>query len=414
MRLRRRELDELPHTVREALEALKPVPDVDPVTWEQGRQAFIIEARQTAMAHQTPAIDTAGRPGGWRGALGALFDVRKNRLGAVALKALAVLILVLGGSVGTVAAARGSLPGSALYGLKLQLEQWELTQAHTPEAVSERALIQSGQRVEEAARLAGEGRTVPDDLAAHFQERLSLAMQASGSLGEPQRLQAQSHISETLRHQMETMAQAALQARGENEDDQAIMAMIRTMEETQAQLGPHEDIHDDTGPGDRQQATPGAGEQYGPGENDDAEPSDSVVRETPEADRGAATPESVNDDAPGQTPGEAEDHNGGGPGDAQPEEGDHHDDGGAANGPNDGDGQTGEPQDTHEGGEGASNDPSGDPNQSGGGEDHREGGDPAPDSGGSTEGNHDGGSDRGPGEGNEESPAPEHSGGGDR
>ncbi len=293
MRQRRRELDELPHTVREALEALKPVPDVDPAKWEQGRQAFIAEAQATAAVRQTAATSRAGRPGGWRGTVGTLFDLRRTGFGAVALKALAVLVLVLGGSVGTVAAARDSLPGSALYGLKLQLEQWELSQAHTPETVSERALVQSGQRVEEAARLAGEGRTVPDDLAAHFQQRLSLALQASGSLGEPQRLQTQTHISETLRQQMQTMAQVAVEVRGEGEDgnDQAIMAMIRTMEETQAQLGPHEDIHDDMGPGDQQQATPGAGEQHGPGENDGTEPVDSVVHETPEADRGAATPE---------------------------------------------------------------------------------------------------------------------------
>jgi hypothetical protein len=281
---RNEEFVELPPVVRDALDALKPVPEADPVVWEQNRIAYLAAALKDSVTSRTMVplgAETDGSPGhatdrhGWRAALSELlsFRVREVRPMTVALRLVLMVALLLGASAGTVAAAQDSLPGSVLYPLKVQLEHWEIARASDAFALSERALSQSQTRLWEANQLADKGKTVPEDLAARYQHQLGVAIQASGTLTEPLRLQAQSHISETLQHHVRTMAEIAAKVSNQGEDP-AIQAMIRTMQETQAQLGAGIGREGAVGQGDPTQAGPAAGEQVqtGPGEaNEDGE-----------------------------------------------------------------------------------------------------------------------------------------------
>jgi hypothetical protein len=330
----REEFSELPHAVRDSLEALKAVPEADPVVWEQHRHAYLAAVRAEAAAMGLSRVpvspDVGVRRKGWRAALDTLLDFRMRRLTpmTVALRLVMVVALLLGGSVGTVAAARESLPGSVLYPLKVQLEQWEMARVEGAFEVSEKALSQSQTRFWEIDRLTEKGRTVPDDLAARYEEHLGLALQASGTLTEPLRLQAQARISETLQHQMQTMAKIAAKV-GEGEDDQAIQAVIRTMEMTRAQLGIGVGRDEAWGPGDPQQTGPAAGEPAGPQEGVQTGPGE------------------VNEDSEGYGPGDGEgasgpnDEGGYGPGFGQT---DNDDGSGSVNGPDNDRGKNGEQQ----------------------------------------------------------------------
>ena len=267
---RRREHSDLPDSVRDALEALRSVPEADPVAWEHHRQAYLTKVHAEAAANVDRRQPPAHAPHrGWKAALGSLFSFRVRGVHPMThvLRLGVVIALLFGGGAGTVLAARESLPGSVLYPLKVRLEEWELERVEGPLQVSERALSQTQTRFWEINQLTERGRPVPDDVAARYEEHLSLALQASDTLTEPLRLQTQSQISETLQHQMETMTRIAAQVEGEGEDDGAVQAVIRTMEMTQAQLGTGAGQEGDEVQGGPYQAGPGAGPQEdGPGE----------------------------------------------------------------------------------------------------------------------------------------------------
>ena len=269
----RRELSELPDSVSQALEALQPVPEADPVAWERHRQTYLTMVRAEAAAStdgRQPLVPETRR--GWRAALGSLlsFRVRDVHPMTHVLRLALVMALLLGTGAGTVAAARESLPGTMLYPLKVRLEQWDLERVDDALRVSERALSQTQTRFWEINQLTEKGKPVPDDVAARYEEHLSLALQASGMLTEPLRLQTQSQISETLQHQMETMSQIAAKVQGDGEDDGAVQAVIRTMEMTQAQLGTGMGQEETEVQGEPHQAGPAEGPHVdGPGESDE-------------------------------------------------------------------------------------------------------------------------------------------------
>ncbi len=245
--------DKLPGSVARALDALRPVPEPDPEVWKQSRHSYITAATALAGARRSEAPlvpqPVSRKPERWqvfRGLAGAVRGFMQFRTWraiptrAVLISALA-LALFLGSSVGAVSAARDSLPGTPLYGLKIKLEQWALGRAQTPQAVSSEALAQSQIRVDEAARMVAAGDPVPIEVAARFQEQLTLAVQATGSLDEPLRLQARSRISETLQHQIRAMTEISSKVKdgsSETVDHGAVLAMIQAMVQTQAQLGP--------------------------------------------------------------------------------------------------------------------------------------------------------------------------------
>ncbi|MGC9350147.1 MAG: DUF5667 domain-containing protein [Anaerolineae bacterium] len=380
---------DLPPVVQEALDALRPVPDIDSEAWEAGREAYLSEARRLAASREERRLT------GWLAPILSFLklDLDQVRPLAVAWRTALIIALALGGSVGTVGAARSSLPGSPFYSLKVRLETWEMERLQEPDEVTEKALSQAQQRVEEAERLASRGRDVPIDVAALYQARLDTALQASDSLSEPQRLQTQVHISETLRQQLETMVSVAGQVQDREgevdqvDDEDGVRALIRAMQETQARLSDpeHEGRHDDedkpgigAGVGDGPQGprdAPGGPERDGGdgackprGPSDDERTEDKGAR--PDLDDRPGPPGGDDEEKPGNRSEHAErgdDDSDSDDGDDEtgpnPGERDDDEDEDDARGPRDGrDGS--EDDDDHHGGEDCSDDDEADENRS--------------------------------------------------
>ncbi len=242
--------NDLPPIVREALAALRSVPEPGPEDWASHRQAFLAQVRDLAVAGAvTP--DEKPRRSGWSTVLGSIFTFRTKEATPMSIIArLVVMIaLALGGSIGTVQAARESLPGTLLYAVKTQLERLEILLAGGPEQVTEKALAQAQERVEEVARLAEEGRQVPSEVAQQYQRHLEVALQASNQLEEPMRNHAQEQIQQVLRRQLALMAEveARVQSRTGESDGEAVEAIMRAMRQMQERLGelqlpPHDTV----------------------------------------------------------------------------------------------------------------------------------------------------------------------------
>jgi len=254
----------MPASVRDALGALRPVPAPDSDTWAANRVAFLDEARAYAQ-EAAPFAVLESAPASWWGrfresvALVKVFLLHDRGPVAVALKAVLVIALALAASTGTVSAARGSLPGSLLYPLKVRLEAWEINLARTPDAVARTALAQTHVRVAEAARLQDRGDPVPEETAARYQQQLELAVRAAGDLEESVRQQTQAEISESVRRQLGILERTSAQEHGdavssdEAGPDAGVQAMMQTMHETQSWLG----LGEDQGPGQPEPQNPG-------------------------------------------------------------------------------------------------------------------------------------------------------------
>lgn len=349
---------EVPHIVREALDALRPVAEPDPEAWTEKRSAYLMEVHRYAELHQGTNRDTLlpmavtspafVRRRNWSG-IRSLFNFNPKEVGymALALKLMVAMALIFGGSAGTIAASQESLPGSPLYQIKLQLENWEIAHAGTSEDTARAAMAQAQVRVNEASRLSERGQAVPDEVAVRFQLQLALALQAGGELDEPAKSRVRADIAEMIAAQLQTMARLRAAQGGDPESDDALQAMIRTMEQTQAQLGQNSDDGHGSGPGpgdddgipDQHGTGPGAdpgsgggddkedgagygpgdgisdgepdeeGEGYGPGPGDDGEDSGSYGP-------GDGISDGKPDDAgEGYGPGPDDDNGGSGPGD---------------------------------------------------------------------------------------------------
>ncbi|MBN1873659.1 MAG: hypothetical protein JXA33_05475 [Anaerolineae bacterium] len=259
--------DDLPPEVRQTLKRLQPVPPPDSQAWMVGRQAFLAEAQsltsqivtsEREFRHKKQSAPTRENAR----AKSRLFW-RRSTMGAL-LKVVLVIGLLLGGTVGTVGASQHSLPGSLLYPVKLQIEDWRLASIRDPLPASSLALSLAQERVDEAVRLYSNAVTIPTSLGTRYQAHLAFALHAAGTLTASLKLQTQQRISQTLAIQQRTMAQLMQQLHtgaGQNLDAQVLAAMVQTAQ--RAQRG----ITDDLSPGGPPEDAPR--QQLGPGDGTD-------------------------------------------------------------------------------------------------------------------------------------------------
>lgn len=233
---RRKAWAELPPELHEALGSLRDVPEPNKKEWAARRSVFLQEARATAAHLPAPATRTL------RERLTAALSGRASqaRTPAPALaRVLLILVLIAGGTVGTVAAAQHSLPGSLLYPAKLQIEDWRLALTHHPEDEAQLAMAMAQERVEEAMALAHQAEQVPEEVAERYQRQLAMALQATGEITGPVRTALQTQFYHAVTQQMQATEAVMEQHRaGEvGTTPDAIQAMIRTMEMATLQIG---------------------------------------------------------------------------------------------------------------------------------------------------------------------------------
>ena len=99
---------------------------------------------------------------------------------------VATLIIVLGivltSGLGGVRATQSSLPGSALYPVKLRVEELRIARTQTTEEQIARTLESVKRRFDKAKLLVERGDTVPGNLVERYNKRLSTASGATHGL----------------------------------------------------------------------------------------------------------------------------------------------------------------------------------------------------------------------------------------
>jgi hypothetical protein len=155
---------------------------------------------------------------------------------ALLAKILVIAALGLGAAGGTVAAAAGSLPDSALYPLKIGIEEARLSLASDPAAGAELAMSFVQERVREMKELALKGEVPDEPLMARFHLQLQTSLQQAAQVDDDGALnsllqrtrqqlraqenelaQTQPHVREQAREQLRLAEQALAQAREEVE-----------------------------------------------------------------------------------------------------------------------------------------------------------------------------------------------------
>ncbi len=226
---RYQELEGLTPIVREALEKLRPVPAPDPEAWEADRQAFLAQAQ----TYSTEAVSTPPIERGvslWMLKLKKFLTISFKEAPMLAfVKVFLVLAVAMGGSVGAAEATHESLPGSPLYPLKLQLEDWQLDFTPQPATRAEVAMRLAERRLDEALELADREGEIPMEVAERYQAHLETALQAMEAITTPQRERVQARLAEQL--------QAMLEQLPEDVPEEAIAAMTRAMTTAQERVG---------------------------------------------------------------------------------------------------------------------------------------------------------------------------------
>jgi len=332
----------MPASVRQALRDLRPVPKLGRDAWDASRASFLAQASEmhlsalNSTARNDRERETAWMP--WTAL--RRFALRDFSPMAVALKAVLVVALLMGGSVGTVSAARRSLPGALLYGFKVRLEDWELDRAGDLEETALVALSQTDERVSEATRLLRLGRPVPQETAERYSVQLELVQSHAAELGGVGPSGAGTQIGGALDRQLRLMERTVANVARDGESDPVdpgAEAMIRTLRAAQSNMGPGEvpaeighagngprpsgaEAGDETPAEGRPDSSPG--EAPGPGEEPNPGPDGSTLQDRPPVsatpstdDGGSPEPDSAPSPGPGPGSGDAPGH---GDGDVAP------------------------------------------------------------------------------------------------
>jgi hypothetical protein len=218
----------------------------------------IAQATQLYYAHVAPA--PGGLAAGRRRFLGAAAQGRERGvavapgpgtatrrprrwLPAASLLRLVTLVLVvlvgmaaLGG--GLVWAASGSLPGDALYPVKLMAEDVRLSLASGPAGKVDVALGLVEERVEEMQSLAQSGRQVPEKTLVHMERHLESSLARAAESDEEQMSGLLIQIASRAREEQGQLeaSQASLSGEGRAPLGRAVIALGQGAEEAEAGL----------------------------------------------------------------------------------------------------------------------------------------------------------------------------------
>jgi hypothetical protein len=270
--LKNKENDSVPHKFL----ALKYVEKPGQKVWESSRQSFLNEALKYKNEYTSkPRIPQASAliaPTGLKQT-----TTKERSVMVIALKTVVILTLIFGGTLGSVNASGGSIPGSVLYPIKLLLENWQLSTAKEPLRQAMLALQFAQNRVDEVEALMNRGDTVPSEVAQRYQEQIKTALKAGDALPEPLKVQMQDRIRTIMEQHLQTMTQLQLRTCQEDCDqDEPLQAMLRMMEQTKTQLALHQG-HDNEAPANPPEDSPGKGPENMEGGNGPGDGSDSMT-----------------------------------------------------------------------------------------------------------------------------------------
>jgi hypothetical protein len=208
--------------ITEHLESLRVLPSRKPQAAERGRAAFLSQAQVYA---QAVSSRPKWRLGYWSIFSNPLFH-RKERFSMFTTLAtlFTVLALALGGTGATVYAAQGSLPGEALYQLKIQSEDFRLTWGNQEMEKIALALQFANRRMEEVQAMLAKDQTPPESVMLRLQNQLDTALRLAAGLDDEQVTPALGQIRQTLERQERILAQLQENA---GAPEEALLLQIR-------------------------------------------------------------------------------------------------------------------------------------------------------------------------------------------
>ncbi|MGD8857244.1 MAG: DUF5667 domain-containing protein, partial [Chloroflexota bacterium] len=165
-----------------SLEALRLVRLPSAESMAADRNAFLAQVTQLQLApvSASPLARLKGwivNKMPWTSTMASGSQKESRPMFALALK-LGFIITVLAGSLGgTLAVAADSLPDSAVYPLKLAMEQAQLSLRSDPAEQARQYLAMAQERVQETLRLSDEGQAPDDALMARMQTHMRDAYQ---------------------------------------------------------------------------------------------------------------------------------------------------------------------------------------------------------------------------------------------
>lgn len=209
------EFDE--HVVQ-ILAKLKTSPERDPQKEQAGRLAFLAEAQRMQGAYRSPVGSSR------EGALAALTGMFRSRSGLLRPAAVLAVIaaLILGTGV-TGVAAKGSLPGSPLYPVKILTEDLQLSLETDPQKDYQLRSEFIDERVEEIKAVLASGEIPPEEVEVRLQAQIEESLLVALDLPPEQAELALAQMRELLG----THTRALLQLQ-EHGSDKAFDTVLRT------------------------------------------------------------------------------------------------------------------------------------------------------------------------------------------
>ncbi len=161
--------------------------------------------------------------------------VKKERpmFQSLIFKASLILMTVFGSAGGTALVAAQSLPDSALYPVKLAMEDAQLQFVDTPSAKAMLHLNFAQERVQEMMELAANGAPVDETVVDLMQQHLNLALQLAEQAPEPQRSGVLLHAQEMLQQQQQQLGQLG----DGTMSDSGLMSAEMAIERAQERMG---------------------------------------------------------------------------------------------------------------------------------------------------------------------------------
>lgn len=162
--------------LKNTLDELKPVPTRDPETASRGKARFLAEAASM------------------RALQSSRFPLQKTQSRRFAMNALAAVIVTLvlffGSTVSAVYASQDALPGTALYPLKLWIEDTRINLTVTSDAEIDLLLQYTQVRVTEINQLAALGVTPPAETQERLEQQLRTAIKLAAEIPGDAEMQA--------------------------------------------------------------------------------------------------------------------------------------------------------------------------------------------------------------------------------
>ncbi len=186
------------------LDQLREVEARDAQGAAAGRQKYL---DQVAAIRSSQAV--RGIPAG-RKARGRVFPLFRNKNGFPLVNTLVAVILacvlIFGGSSVTVFAAQESLPGEALYGVKILSEDVLLSLAPSSKTKLELTLDYSDRRIEEISSLQSAGHPIPEQVVERFQKELDQTLTLAAGLNDPTMASSLDQASRRAQDQLQKMS----------------------------------------------------------------------------------------------------------------------------------------------------------------------------------------------------------------